>query len=258
MAELTFTLIQSDLHWENPEENRAMLQEKIESIQEKKQVVILPEMFSTGFSMNPSKLGESMEGPTISWMKEQAAKHKMILCGSLIIKEDDKYYNRFLWVLPSGQIQSYDKRHLFSYAGEDAEFMPGEQRIIVQANGWRILLQVCYDLRFPVYARQQKADEYDAIIYVANWPKKRMTAWDTLLRARAIENQCFTIGVNRTGTDGLDFEYDGSSSIYDPMGEPLYNKKGAEDIITMTLNNDEVLATREKLPFQKDKDSFSL
>ncbi len=258
MATLTFTLIQSNLHWEDAEKNRSMFQKKIEQIREKKQVVILPEMFTTGFSMNPSTLSEEMNGPTVEWMKEQAAIHKIILCGSLIIQDAGQYYNRFLWVLPSGKVAHYDKRHLFSYAGEDAEFTPGKQRIIVQVNGWRILLQVCYDLRFPVYARQQNANEYDAIIYVANWPKKRVEAWDTLLKARAIENQCFTLGVNRVGTDGLLFDYNGSSGVYDPLGNKLYNKKVEEDLFTITLNREEVDVVREKLPFQKDKDSFTL
>ncbi len=258
MAQLTFTLIQSDLHWEDKAKNLAIFQEKIHAILGKKQVVILPEMFSTGFSMQPKKLAESMAGETVAWMKRIALEEKIILCGSVIIEETKKYYNRFLWVLPSGEIQHYDKRHLFSYADEDNEFTAGDRRVIVQVNGWRILLQVCYDLRFPVYARQQNSDEYDAILYVANWPEKRIDAWDTLLKARAIENQCFTIGVNRVGLDGNKFEHNGSSSIYNSMGECLHNAKGREDVFSIILDNIEVSETRAKLPFQKDKDQFTL
>ncbi len=258
MSELTFTLIQSNLHWEDKAQNLSMFEKKIQSISGQKQVVILPETFNTGFSMAPSRLGETMNGDTVAWMKKVAQEHKIILAGSLMIQEKFKNYNRLLWVLPSGEIQHYDKRHRFSLGGEHNQFSAGERRVIVQVNGWRILLQVCYDLRFPVYARQQKDDEYDAILYVANWPQKRMEAWNTLLKARAIENQCYTIGVNRLGDDGTELAHSGGSSIYGPLGETIYYKENQEDIFTTTLNTALVKTIRTKLPFQQDRDSFSL
>ena len=258
MAQLTFTLIQSDLHWEDKAKNLAMFEEKIKSISEKKQIVILPETFNTGFSMEPNRLGETINGETIAWMKQIAKEEKIILVGSLMVQEKFKNYNRLLWVLPSGEIQHYDKRHRFSLGGEQDQFSPGERRVIVQVNGWRILLQICYDLRFPVYARQQKDDEYDAILYVANWPQKRMLAWNTLLKARAIENQCFTIGVNRIGDDGTGLAHSGGSAIYDPLGETVFHKENEEGIFTITLDKKTVQTTREKLPFQQDRDPFTI
>ncbi len=256
MSQLTFTLIQSDLVWEDKAANLLNFEQKINSIQGKKQVVILPEMFATGFSMQPAIHAEEMNGPCVQWMLAQSAAHKIILCGSLMIKENNQYFNRLLWVQPNGEIVHYDKRHLFSFAGEDKHFTAGEKRVIVSVNGWRILLQVCYDLRFPVFARQQSANEYDAILYVANWPERRIDAWDTLLKARAIENQCYTIGVNRIGHVGNDIYHNGSSSIYSPMGETIYNKQQDEDIFSINLDKSELENMREKLPFLKDRDYF--
>lgn len=258
MAELTFTLIQANLHWEKPEKNLANFRQKIKDLTGKRQVVILPETFNTGFSMDPNRLAESMDGKTVTWMKEVAKEEKIILAGSIMIQEEGKNYNRLLWVLPSGEVQHYDKRHRFSLGGEQEEFSRGERRVIVQVNGWRILLQICYDLRFPVYARQQQDDEYDAILYVANWPQKRMLAWNTLLRARAIENQCYTLGINRIGEDGTGLAHCGGTTVFDPLGETIHHVEDREDVSTLTLNNDEVKMIREKLPFQKDRDPFSL
>lgn len=258
MAALTFTLIQSDLYWEDKAKNLAMFEQKIKSISDKKQVVILPETFNTGFSMDPNRLGESMDGETVNWMKCIAQEQKIILAGSIMIHENNKNYNRLLWVLPSGEIQHYDKRHRFSLGGEQDEFSAGERRVIVSVNGWRILLQICYDLRFPVYARQQKDDEYDAILYVANWPQKRMLAWNTLLKARAIENQCYTIGVNRIGQDGTGLDHSGGTAVYDPLGETMYYKENSEDVFTTSLDSEIVNTVRTKLPFQKDRDTFTL
>jgi len=258
MSQLTFTLIQSNLVWEDKAANLLNFEQKLKSIEGKKQVVILPEMFATGFSMQPDIHAEEMNGPCVQWMLAQSAAHKIILCGSLMIKENNQYFNRLLWVQPNGEIVHYDKRHLFSFAGEDKHFTAGEKRVIVSVNGWRILLQVCYDLRFPVFARQQSTNEYDAILYVANWPERRIDAWDTLLKSRAIENQCYTIGVNRIGHDGNDIYHNGSSSIYSPMGETLYNKQQDEDIFSINLDKSELENVREKLPFLKDRDSFSI
>src|SRR5689334_14473149 len=196
MSTLSFTLIQTALHWEDKDANLKMLEQKIRSIKQS-QIVVLPEMFSTGFSMKPELFGESMEGPSVKWMKKLAAEKKLILTGSLIISEDENYYNRLIWMLPNGRYGYYDKRHLFAYGKEDQHYSSGNKRLIASVNGWKILLLVCYDLRFPVWARQQQSEdrnfEYDVLIYVANWPERRNTAWKSLLRARAIENQCYVI-----------------------------------------------------------------
>ena len=262
MSSLTFTLIQTNLHWEDKAANLKMLEEKIKGITEKTQVVVLPEMFSTGFSMKPEQLAEQMSGETVQWMKRIAAEKKVILAGSVIIKEDSNYYNRFIWMLPNGQYGCYNKRHLFAFAGEDQHYSGGNQRFIASVNGWKVNLLVCYDLRFPVWARQQFDDEknfeYDALIYVANWPERRSTAWKSLLQARAIENQCYVIGVNRVGTDGNDIYHSGDSMVIDPLGEILYHKKDDEDVFTITLNKDDLNTVREKFQFWRDADRFQI
>jgi len=261
MSALTFTLIQTKLHWEDKAANLAMLEQKIRSIQEPTQVVVLPEMFSTGFSMRPEVLAESMSGDTVQWMKRMAAEKRVILTGSVIIEEEGQYYNRLIWMLPNGHYGFYNKRHLFAYAGEDQHYAPGSQRFIASVNGWRIHLVVCYDLRFPVWARQQFTEEgfeYDLFLCVANWPERRNTAWKTLLQARAIENQCYAIGVNRVGEDGNGIYHSGDSMVVDPLGEVLYHKAHDEDIYTFTLQKDHLHVVREKLPFWKDADGFQL
>lgn len=261
MAELTVTIIQTNLHWENKVANLTMLEEKIKGIRERTEVVVLPEMFTTGFSMNPAPLAETMEGETVQWMKRIAAEKKIILTGSIIIKEKENYYNRLIWMLPNGQYGVYDKRHRFAYAGEDKEFSPGSKRLIASVNGWKVNLLICYDLRFPVWSRQQSTDEaleYDLLIYVANWPERRVHAWKTLLQARAIENQCYAIGVNRVGDDGHCIHHSGESMIVDPLGEVLYTKKEEEDIFTITLKKSLADEVRQKLPFWKDADDFQI
>ncbi|MDB5200391.1 MAG: amidohydrolase [Chitinophagaceae bacterium] len=258
MSSLTITLIQTNLAWENKKANLDMLAQKIESIQEKTEVVILPEMFSTGFSMKPKLFSEPMSGETIEWMKKRASSEKIILTGSVIIEDDGKYYNRLIWMLPSGDYGLYDKRHLFAYADEHNHYSAGNKRLIAQVKGWKINLQVCYDLRFPVWARQQSEAEYDVLIYVANWPERRIAAWKTLLQARAIENQCYVIGVNRVGNDGNNIYHDGNSMIVDPLGEILYHKANEEDIFTYTLQKEKLSEVREKFPFRRDADSFEI
>ena len=258
---LTLTLIQSKLHWENKAANLRMFEEKIFSIKEKTEIVVLPEMFSTGFSMQAEKLAEGMDGHTIQWMKKIAAARKIILTGSLIIGKNGNYYNRLIWMLPNGEMGHYDKRHLFAYAGEDKHYTEGNKRLIASVKGWKIHLLVCYDLRFPVWSRQQLQDgekEYDLIIYVANWPDKRRHAWTTLLQARAIENQCYVAGVNRVGHDGNNNYHTGDSLVADPLGEVLYQKKDEEDIFTITLEKSRIESIREKLPFWKDGDLFEI
>lgn len=246
-----------------------MLAKKIESIQEKTEVVILPEMFSTGFSMQPNLLAETMDGETMMWMKKMTASKKIILTGSVIIEEDGKFYNRLIWMLPNGEYGVYDKRHLFAYAGEHNYYAAGNKRLIASVKGWKINLQICYDLRFPVWSRQtplsfgegQEARpglEYDLLIYVANWPERRSTAWKTLLQARAIENQCYVAGVNRVGEDGNKIYHCGDSMIIDPLGEIIYHKANEEDVFTYTLQKEKLDEVRNKFPFWKDADSFEI
>ena len=256
MSSLTITLIQPNLAWEDKKANLQMLEEKINSINQKTEVVILPEMFSTGFSMKPEQYAEQMDGEAIEWMKKIASSKKIILTGSLIIEEDGKFYNRLIWMLPTGEYGVYDKRHLFAYADEHNHYSAGNKRLIAQVKGWKINLQVCYDLRFPVWARQQSPHEFDLLIYVANWPERRSTAWKTLLRARAIENQCYVVGVNRVGNDGNNIGHSGDSMIVDPLGEILYQKTNEEDVFTYTLHKERLGEVREKFPFWRDADTF--
>ncbi len=258
MSSLHITLLQSPLHWENPEANLHMFTQKIESLAGKKELVVLPEMFTTGFSLAPNRLAETMDGPTVQWMRDMAIKHRIILTGSLIIREDEQAYNRLVWMQPNGQCGTYDKRHLFSYGGENEGFSAGSKRLITQANGMRICTNICYDLRFPVWNRQSTPDEYDVLLYVANWPEKRIHAWKTLLQARAIENQCYVIGINRTGTDGNGHQYCGESSIVGPLGEVLLSSTQEHDILQWEVERKTIQEIRQQLPFQQDKDGFIL
>ncbi len=260
MPTLSFTLIQTKLYWEHRNANLAMLEKKIMGIHDKTEIVVLPEMFSTGFSMQPKKLAEGMDGITVNWMKKIAAAKKVVLTGSVIIEEEGHYYNRLLWVLPDGTLGYYDKRHRFAFAGENEEYTPGSKRLIAQVKGWKINLQVCYDLRFPVWARQHsnEAPEYDVLLYVANWPKRRVHAWKTLLTARAIENQCYVIGVNRVGDDGNGIYHSGESMVIDALGTTLYHKKDEEDIVTIILEKEPLQQIRNKFPFWKDADNFKI
>jgi predicted amidohydrolase len=277
MSPLSMTLIQTTLHWEDKEANLLMLEEKIKSIQQPTHVVVLPEMFSTGFSMKPEQFAENMQGATMQWMKRIAAEKKIILTGSFIAEEEGQYFNRLIWMLPNGQYGQYDKRHLFAYGGEDKYYTAGTERLIASVNGWKINLQVCYDLRFPVWARQTPSaqspsppgesrsfgrgeanSEYDILMYVANWPEKRSIAWKNLLQARAIENQSYVIGVNRVGNDGNNIYHSGDSMVIDPLGEILYHKEHDEDIATITLDKKHLIEVRERFPFWKDADDFNI
>jgi omega-amidase len=255
---LTISIIQANLHWQNPEANLHQFAETISKIKHC-ELVVLPEMFNTGFSMQPKLLAETMDGNTVNWMRKIAAEKKIIITGSLIVNDAGKFYNRLIWMLPNGQCAYYDKRHLFAFGGEDKEFSAGNKRLITSVNGFKINLQICYDLRFPVWARQQinsNSCEYDVLIYVANWPAKRIHAWKTLLLARAIENQCYVIGVNRTGTDANGLEYNGFSSIIDPMGQVVHTADTIENVYTYTLQKTEIDAVRQGIPFWKDADKF--
>jgi len=261
MSALSITTIQTNLIWEDKAANLYALEQKINSIQDPTEIVVLPEMFSTGFSMQPSLFAETMEGETLNWMKKVSTQNKIILTGSIIIEEEGKYYNRLIWMLPNGEYGYYDKRHLFAFGQEDKFYNAGNKRLIAQVKGFKINLQVCYDLRFPVWARQQNKSggmEYDVLIYIANWPEKRSHAWKTLLCARAIENQCYVVGVNRVGTDGNNIYHSGNSLVIDPLGQVLYHMSDDEDVNTVTISKDYLNEVREKFPFCKDGDGFSL
>ena len=260
------TTIQTNLHWENKTANLEMLEKKVLGIAEKTNVVLLPEMFSTGFSMQPALFAETMEGETVNWMRQLAKQKNIILGGSIMVSENDVYFNRFIWMQPNGQFGFYDKRHCFSLAGEDQHYGSGNKRTIASVGGWKINLQICYDLRFPVWSRQQLQQdeqnnfnpEYDVLVYVANWPERRSSAWKTLLQARAIENQSFVFGVNRVGNDGNQIYHSGDTMVVDPMGEVLYHNSHNEDVHTITIEKNKLKEVREKLPFWKDGDHFLL
>ncbi len=265
MSTLTISTIQSNLAWEEKQANLHMFEQKIKNIGEKTEIVVLPEMFSTGFSMQAKQLAENMEGETVQWMRRVSEDNNIILTGSVIIEEGDNYFNRLIWMMPNGQYGYYDKRHLFAYAEEDQYYNPGNKRLIASVKGWKINLLVCYDLRFPVWSRQAPRSskettdaEYDVLIYVANWPQRRNHAWKTLLCARAIENQCYVVGVNRVGNDGNNIHYSGDSLVIDPLGEVLYHMAEVEDIFTITLQKEKLEEVRSKFPFWKDADSFKI
>ena len=261
MSSLTLTIIQTDLVFENKTVNLERLKSKIENIEQRTEIVVLPEMFSTGFSMRPEVFAETMEGETVKWMKEIAEANKIILTGSIIIEEDGQYFNRLVWMLPNGQLGYYDKRHLFAYGEEDKHYTGGNKRLIASVKGWKINLLICYDLRFPVWSRQQSGvdeTEYDLLIYVANWPEKRSHAWKTLLCARAIENQCYVAGVNRVGKDNKNIYHSGNSLVIDPLGQVLYHMADEEDVFTITLQKEDLDKARTQFPFWKDADDFTI
>lgn len=256
-GQLHITIIQHDIVWENKGANLARYEEYIQRIQGTKEIVVLPEMFSTGFSMDAAGLAETMDGPTVQWMLSMAQAHRCILTGSLIIEENGHYFNRLLWVLPNGQIGSYDKRHLFAYAEEDQYYTSGEKKLIVSVNGWKICPLICYDLRFPVWSRNTPENGYDVLLYVANWPERRSLAWKTLLQARAIENMAYVVGVNRVGLDGKQITYSGDSSVFGPLGETLWQGQEA-GAFTVILEKSHLEGARQQFPFINDADKFML
>jgi predicted amidohydrolase len=254
---LNVALIQANLLWENTQGNLNYFDTKIERIFSDIDVVILPEMFSTGFSMNPENISETMEEISVTWMQKTAIKKQLAVVGSLIIKERETYYNRLVFAHPNGEIHTYDKRHLFTYGGEDKVYSSGNERLIVDYKGWKICPMICYDLRFPAWSRN--GDDYDILIFVANWPKPRISAWDTLLKARAIENMCYTIGVNRVGVDGNNLEYIGHSQAVDMLGEEMTpNSIEDEAVLEVALNKKKLHENRNRFRFLNDKDSFSI
>jgi len=258
MKQLKITLIQSTLLWEQPKKNRERFSKLVNGLRKgSTDIILLPEMFTTGFTMNASEHAESMEGDTLLWMKGIAAEKNSVVCGSIIVVERKKFYNRLLWVQPDGQVHFYDKRHLFRMAGEHKTFSGGNKKLIVEWKGWRICPMVCYDLRFPVWSRN--VNDYDLLLYVANWPQRRKYAWNQLLIARAIENQCYVAGVNRVGLDGQNITYSGDSVVLDPLGQKRSSLKTlATAIETVTLNGKTLSELRKEFPVLMDADQFKI
>jgi omega-amidase len=255
--ELMIAGIQSHLIWENPAENRNYFEEKINSLSDEIDIVVLPEMFTSGFTMNAQKVAEKMDGVTISWMQKLASKKNLAIVGSLVIEEENHFYNRLVFVHPSKKIDFYDKHHTFTLAGEDKVYTSGNKKTIVEYKGWKICPLICYDLRFPVWARN--TENYDLLLYVASWPIARIKAWDTLLKARAIENMSYVIGVNRIGIDDNGYEYCGNSLIVDYLGKQLSDlQHNEEGVVLAKINKKDQENTREKLGFLNDKDSFTI
>jgi len=252
---MKISLIQTSLTWEDPQANRFNFGKLINRI-EATDLIVLPEMFATGFTMNPKVIAETMDGETVAWMKEIATEKNCAITGSLVINEGGNYYNRLLFVYPDGNIKTYNKRHLFSLAGEDKAYTAGSDKLIVNYKGWKICPLVCYDLRFPVFARN--VEEYDLLLYVANWPSPRIFAWDTLLKARAIENMCYVAGVNRIGEDAKGHPYPGHSQVLDCLGATVMEASTSEGVFTVALDREKMLETREKFGFLNDRDRFTL
>jgi omega-amidase len=259
--DLHIAMVQTDLYWKDKVANLAMLEEKIWEIEGKIDLLILPEMFPTGFSMDAPELAEPMNLLVTKWMKQMAAQLKCVVTGSTIISENQKYYNRLLWVSSDGSISCYDKRHLFRMAEEEKIFSSGKNLPIFDLKGWKICPQICYDLRFPVWARNRTNQgelAYDLIFYIASWPAARVSAWDALLPARAIENLAYSIGVNRIGVDGNEVSYNGHSAAYDFKGSKLMDLEDRELIQVVKLEASELAAYRRKFPAWMDSDSFQI
>jgi len=254
---LNIAFIQANLSWEDAEANRKMFSEKIEKISNNVELIILPEMFTTGFSMNAENLAEETEAETLRWMQEISTSRATAITGSVIITENDHYYNRLFFVFPDGSYKLYDKRHTFTLAKEDETYTAGTERLIVDYKGWKICPLVCYDLRFPVWARNTV--DYDLLIYVANWPEKRVNAWDALLKARAIENMSYCVGLNRTGEDGDGYVYNGHSAAYDPLGNEITELNRSDVFIAeFSIEKESLTEVRTKLKFLQDRDKFTL
>ncbi|MEM1328512.1 MAG: amidohydrolase [Bacteroidota bacterium] len=256
MSKLTVTLLQTQLHWESLSENIAQFEQFFSQLEDETDLIILPEMFTTGFSMNTVDLAESMDGKSVAWMAQQSEKYDAAVVGSLIIQENDKYYNRLIFMRPDGTLDRYDKRHLFGMAGEDETYTAGMTRLQVEWRGWQICPLICYDLRFPVWSRN--TSDYDLLLYIANWPMTRSFHWKSLLIARAIENQSFTIGVNCVGKDGNGYLYSGDSTIISPAGEILFQAHDREVTQTQVLEKTELKRVRRRLPFLADRDHFDI
>lgn len=263
MQDLKITLIQSDIYWEDIDANLAMFEEKIWQHGGNSDVIVLPEMFTTGFTMAANKYAEMMNMRTFKWMRQMAEQTGALILGSYIVNVHDRHYNRLLWMEPSGNFKTYDKRHLFRMANEHKTYSAGESMLIATWKGWKICPLICYDLRFPVWSRNRwdaaaQSLSYDVAIYVANWPETRIDAWDTLLKARAIENMSYVVGVNRIGQDGQGIEYNGHSSVVSPKGEFIYTNEGTDAIRTVELSANALDAFRYRFPAYMDADDFTI
>lgn len=253
MQDLIVTLIQTELFWEDISANLATFDRKIDTISEETDLIVLPEMFTTGFSMSAPKLAETMSGSAVSWIQSKAKARNAYITGSIIIEENGKYYNRLLWAKPDGTLMTYDKKHLFRMTDEHKVFTPGNRFLTVRVKGWKLRPFICYDLRFPIWNRNID-NRYDMAVYIANWPEKRTAHWKILMPARAIENQCYVIGVNRVGKDGNGIIYSGDSSIIDPMGNVLFQKTGTPCVHTAKLSYDPIREYREDFAAWRDAD----
>jgi omega-amidase len=253
---MKIAIIQTQLFWENPTQNRKHFEEKINSISQEVDLIVLPEMFTSGFTMNPQAVAETMDGETILWLTALAKAKNCAITGSLVITENGNFYNRLVFIFPSGEIQFYNKKHLFSLAGEDKVYTAGSEKLIINYKGFKICPLICYDLRFPVFSRN--VENYDVLIYVANWPKPRVNAWDILLKARAVENLCYVVGVNRIGQDENKLEYIGHSQAVDYLGNNILEPQENEGVFIVALDKEKMLETRKKLNFLGDRDSFEL
>lgn len=258
MEDLSVTLIQSTLLWEDIAGNLAQLEQKITAIQHPGHLILLPEMFSTGFSMDAARLAEEMDGSAVQWMQKMAQLKNCVIAGSLMLKDADKYHNRLIWMRPDGSYEYYDKRHLFGLGEEDKTYTAGKNKLIVDLKGWKICPMICYDLRFPVWSRNTATNLYDVLIYTANWPQKRIHHWESLLPARAVENQAYVIGLNRWGADGNEVYHDGKSMVTDMDATILWKAADEECMKTITFSADNLALKRRQFPFLKDADAFTL
>lgn len=259
--DLKLALVQTDLFWKDQIANLAVLEEIIMNLQEKVDLIVLPEMFSTGFTMDAEEVAEPMNFFTSRWLRQLSAQTGAVLTGSIVIKEGGHFYNRLLWVEPSGKFSKYDKRHLFRMAQEDHHYSMGTERVVFEWKGWRIFPQICYDLRFPVWSRNRVINdelEYDMLFYVASWPHPRIQAWDILLQARAVENLSYAVGVNRVGQDGNGIPYSGHSAAYNFKGERMAYAENEETVLYVSLKYGELKLYREKFPAWRDADHFDL
>jgi omega-amidase len=262
MEDLKVAGIQSTLYWHDRGANLAMFEEKIWELESEVDLIVLPEMFTTGFTMEAERVAEHMNMDTTKWMKQMASQTKAVITGSVVIREGEQFFNRLLWVTPNGDVLYYDKRHLFRMAKEDRHYSMGSRQPVFELKGWKIFPQVCYDLRFPAWSRNRATKEggftYDLSFYIASWPAARTLAWDVLLPARAVENWSYTLGINRVGVDGNDISYDGHSALYDFKGNRLSFAADKEMTMLFTLHADKLLEYREKFPAWKDADTYRM
>lgn len=253
---LNLSFIQTATCWHDPSANRALFERFFERLPATTDVVVLPEMFSTGFTMAATEVAETMTGPTLSWLRDTAAASRMTICGSLVISDNDEIFNRFVWVTPDGLTTTYDKRHTFRMGGEHEHYATGSERLVLEFGGWKVCPMICYDLRFPVWFRNR--NDYDVLLCVANWPAVRQSAWQTLLRARAIENQVYSVGVNILGVDGAGVEYSGGSTVHDAQGKVLLEAGMQEGVFSVVLDRQSLDDHRSEFPAWRDADDYVL